>query len=761
MGDVGDVNENDGICIHCDESLVRPQFRDAVIDHCHITGQYRGAAHNTCNRSYFRIDPKRTIIPVVFHNLKEYDANHLMRHIAEIEPAAQGASDLRCIPNNNEKYISFSLGGLRFIDSCQFLPESLENLVSSNKHEDFEIISRFVRDPENRGLLLCKGVYPYEYMGSFERFDEPSISPKESFYSKLRKSGITDEDYDHAKQVWEAFGCENLGDCHDLYLATDALLLADVFENFRKTCLEHYGLDPAHYYTSPDLSWDALFKHTGIQLELLTDYNKYLFIEKGTRGGVSTEMKRYCKANNPYLQDYNPNEETTYIHHLDANNLYGWAMSQYLPVGNFSWLRNMPTEEQIKSWQPDRKRGFILEVDLEYPPELHDEHNSYPLAPEIAQVPEDWMSPYQQALARELNLGKDRTQKLLLTLRDKERYVLHYRNLQLYLSLGMKLERVHNVLAFDQQAWMKSYISLNTELRKQATSTFEKNFFKLMNNSVFGKTMENLRNRTVVKLVRAGEDAKAPIQPALRKSISIRRKPCGNPDAQRKNSDEQTGLHRHVRPRSLQNPDVQVLLPAPQVQVRRALRAALHRHGLAPPRDPDGEYLRRHGVPPGALRHKRLPQGPYPPQLGEQEGHRQDEGRVQRQANLRGRLPALQDVLHFDRGRRKQNESEGHHQGCHKERGQPPELQGRPLRQAILQARDGHVPKYRPPDLYGSSPQDNTFPLRLQALDIGGRHPHAGVRAQRHRGPHAQLKSSRGKSKRNSKCSPTARTTGD
>ena len=149
-----------------------------------------------------------------------------------------------------------------------------------------------------------------------------------------------------------------------------------------------------------------------------------------------------------------------------------------------------------------------------------------------------------------------------------------------------------------------------------------------------------------------------------------------------------------MRPRTLQTPDVRVLLPAPQVQVRRALRAALHRHGLAPPRDPDGGYLRRHGVPPRALRHKRLPRGPSPPQPGEQEGHRQ----------------ALQDVLHQNRGRRKQKESEGHHQSRNKERDQPPELQGRPLRQAILQAGDGHVPKYRPPDLYGASPQNITFP---------------------------------------------------
>ena len=246
--DAGDLEKDGGICIHCDKPLLRPQFRDAVIDHCHchchITGQYRGAAHNTCNRSYFRIDPKRTIMPVVFHNLKSYDAHHLMLRIAEVETYPQGTSDLRCIPNNNEKYISFSLGRLRFIDSNQFLLSALDSLVLSNKHEDFEIIKRLVCNPENRGLLFRKGVYPYEYMDSFEKFNEPSLPPKEAFYSKLTKSGITDEDYVHAKQVWEAFECENLGDYHDIYLATDAILLADVFENFRKTCLKHYELDP-------------------------------------------------------------------------------------------------------------------------------------------------------------------------------------------------------------------------------------------------------------------------------------------------------------------------------------------------------------------------------------------------------------------------------------------------------------------------------------------------------------------------------------
>ena len=151
------------------------------------------------------------------------------------------------------------------------------------------------------------------------------------------------------------------------------LLLVDVFENFRTTCMEHYGLDPTHYYTSPDLSWDALLKYTGIELELFTDRNMHLFVEKG---------RHYCKANNPYLEDYNQDKEASYIMNLDANNLYGWAMSQHLPVGNFAWSRVFPTEHQIRKWFPTRKWGYIFEVDLEYPEELHDKHNAYFLAQE-------------------------------------------------------------------------------------------------------------------------------------------------------------------------------------------------------------------------------------------------------------------------------------------------------------------------------------------------------------------------------------------
>ena len=211
-----------------------------------------------------------------------------------------------CIPNNTEKYISFSLGQLRFIDSAQFLLASLDRLVANNKPEAFQITMQHEPDEARRSLLMRKGVYPYEFMDSWERFAEPRLPPKEAFYSKLTDEGISDTDYFHAQKVWETFRCVFLGDYSDLYCKTDVLLLADVFENFRKTCLRQYGLDPAHYYTSPGLSWDALLKKTGVELELLTDYDQHLFIEKGMRGGIAMVSKRHARANNPRVEGYDP-----------------------------------------------------------------------------------------------------------------------------------------------------------------------------------------------------------------------------------------------------------------------------------------------------------------------------------------------------------------------------------------------------------------------------------------------------------------------
>ena len=361
---------------------------DSVRDHCHITGKYRGAAHSACNLK-LRLDPKTTTIPVVFHNLRGYDSHLLMQAISKVE------GRMSCIPNNTEKYISFSLGQLRFIDSAQFLQASLSKLVDANKPEAFHITARYEPDHQKRTLLMRKGVYPYEYVDSWERFEETKLPPKEAFYSKLSDEHIDDDDYKHAQRVWETFGCQTLGNYADLYCRTDVLLLADVFENFRKTSEKRYGLDPANYYTSPGLSWDALLKKTGVELELLTDYDQHLFIEKGMRGGISMVSKRHARAKNPAVEGYDPEKPNSHIFYLDANNLYGWAMSQPLPTGGFRWVEDCDgLAGTIKDQPADGPEGFILEVGLEYPQELHDEHNAYPLAPERTVVQKKWMSEY-------------------------------------------------------------------------------------------------------------------------------------------------------------------------------------------------------------------------------------------------------------------------------------------------------------------------------------------------------------------------------
>ena len=416
--------------------------------------------------------------------------------------------NLTCIPNNTEKYISFSLGQLRFIDSVQFLLSSLDNLVKATRKDDMLLTTKYEPEPSRRSLLQQKGIYPYEYMDSWERFEETALPIKEAFFSKLSNEHISEEEYAHAQNVWNVFECKTLGDYHDLYLRTDVLLLADIFENFRKLCLDQYHLDPAHYYTSPGLSWDALLKHTGVELELLSDIDMHLFIEKGLRGGISMVSKRFAKANNPKVPDYDTTKANTWLQYYDANNLYGWAMSQPLPVSSFQWVTPEQAKEAV-TLAADSEVGYILEVDLAYPNELHDEHNAYPLAPERITVEKEWMSEYQRKLLQQMYGGtSNEVEKLVPNLRNKEKYVLHYRNLQLYLQLGMKLEKIHRALRFKQIPWMKPYIMKNTELRKKAESTFEQDLYKLLNNSVFGKTMENLRKRVDVKLVRSSEEDK-------------------------------------------------------------------------------------------------------------------------------------------------------------------------------------------------------------------------------------------------------------
>ena len=209
--------------------------------------------------------------------------------------------------------------------------------------------------------MLRKGVYPYEYADTWERFSEVSLSSKEDFYSNLNMEDISDIDYRHANTVFKVFKLENVGNYHDLYVQSDTLLLADVFNNFRDMCIKEYELDPAHFLSLPGLAWQACLRKTNIELELLTDYDMLLMVEEGIRGGIYHSIHRYAKANNKYMKTYNNNEESSYIQYLDANNLYGWAISKKLPVNGFKWTdNNIIKEEFIKTTMKTIKKDICL-----------------------------------------------------------------------------------------------------------------------------------------------------------------------------------------------------------------------------------------------------------------------------------------------------------------------------------------------------------------------------------------------------------------
>ena len=259
------------------------------------------------------------------------------------------------IAKNKEDYITFSVNiavdrytdkngderdkfiELRFIDSFKFMVSSLDSLTNNLVCGGRKLIGFEEYTDKQYELLMRKSVYPYEYMSSWDKFEEAQLPPIEAFYSNLNMTNVSNDDYQHVQRVWNKFKINSLGEYHDLCLCTDVILLANVFEAFRDTCLEHYKLNPAHFYTSPGLACKACLKKTGVRLELLTDPDMLLMFELGIRGGITQAVHRYAKANNENMgEKFNPSEESSYLQYLDVNNLYGWAMSQ--PLSFNLWI---------------------------------------------------------------------------------------------------------------------------------------------------------------------------------------------------------------------------------------------------------------------------------------------------------------------------------------------------------------------------------------------------------------------------------------
>jgi len=306
----------------------KPNASDKVRDHCHVTGKFRGAAHSRCNLKV------RTCydVPVFVHNLKGYDAHLLFQEMEKVD------GKIKVIATNSEKYVSFKFENLVFKDSLQFLSCGLAKLTENLPRDEFAQTSVLAEEEDIPiGMLQRKGVYPYSWVDSDEKFSATELPPIEAFHDDLDDRPCRPDDYAHAVAVWEAARCKTFGDYHDLYLRLDVALLADVFESFRRSAHKTYGIDPAHFYTLPGVSWAAMLKYTGVKLELLTDPDMYIAMESALRGGVCAVTHRHAKANNPRVGGYDPKVATTWLRYDDANNLYGLAMSQCLPVRGFVW----------------------------------------------------------------------------------------------------------------------------------------------------------------------------------------------------------------------------------------------------------------------------------------------------------------------------------------------------------------------------------------------------------------------------------------
>ena len=490
-------------CYICN-NLLHPKYK--IREHNHFNGKYRGASCLTCNAQEGKISKT---IPVFFHNGSGYDFHFLVTELLKHEDQY---NKVNVLARTSENYISMSYGSyykkLVFLDSYRFMLKSLDGVARSMNDEDFKIVQCHFPNPAHFNLIKQKGVYPYEYMDSIGKLFDTTLPPHKEFYTTLKGENVSEEDYKRAQLVWESFNCRTFLDYHNLYLKADVLILADGFEKYRDFFLNNHNIDPCHCFSAPGLTWQCGFKYTNINLDLLSDYDMLLMIEKGIRGGFSGVLgSRYVKANNKYLKDYNPSLPSNYLLYLDANNLYGHSMAEPLPTGDFKWE---DPNEIVQRWNTltlDPGRGYIFEVDLEYDLNSKNRTRRFPLAPENKKINAEDLSPYQRNMMELEEVKVGNVTKLILDLQNKKNYVIHYRLLEYYMSLGLKVTHVHRVISFAQEAWLEKYISFNTNQRTKAKSDFEKDLWKLMNNAFYGKTLENIRGRKQVKLTSNRDNA--------------------------------------------------------------------------------------------------------------------------------------------------------------------------------------------------------------------------------------------------------------
>ena len=500
------------------------------IDHIHIKPpicdndvrktNIRYISCNRCNLTYLSTNRK---IYVCCHNGMGYDFKFIMKAFHRF--TSKKIANL--IPKSIEKYLTFGYENLVFVDTFQFLNSSLSFLVNILKCSEgvsaFKQTLNYYKCPTLFDKVTKKSVFPYEYLTDVSVLDLSSLPSRKHFFSSLKDTTISIDEYKHAQTMWRELKCENIRDYLEQYLALDVLLLADVFENFRLWGMNTYGLDSVQYLTFASYTMDCMYKWTGIELELITDIEQYTMLEQGLRGGITGVSCRYAKANNPDMNDYTPALPKSYLQFYDANSLYAYCLTKKLPFARFRFIP--PTKETLKeilATPHNSKYGYILQVDLEYDKALHDTHQDYPLAPEKKSIKYNDLSDYAKYVYNkhrcDCTIGSE---KLMCTLENKAKYVLHCDLLRLYVKLGMKVTRVHKILSFEQSQWMKSYVDYNVEQRKNATNEFHSQLFKLSVNSLFGKTLQNPRRYRNIRIEKCAKSVEKLISRSIFAGLTV------------------------------------------------------------------------------------------------------------------------------------------------------------------------------------------------------------------------------------------------
>ena len=480
--------------------------------------EFQGLAHQSPCNIKAQV-PKNELI-VIFHNLKGYDSKLLLEAVSK-----DVIDDIEIIPSSSEKFLSIIVRAngqkLKFIDSLMFLNSSLEKLVNEmDKDRDFSITRKtFEHLGDNAKLLLHKGLYPYSYMDSIEKFNETEFPDFEHFRDQLKEEDVSLNDYYHALGTWHTLEIQNLGEWHDLYVETDASLLCDVFLRLRNVMYKSFGLDISWYFSLAMFAYDALLKTTKISLENIVDPTMHTWLESSIRGGlVSVGELRAYKSNNPMLPpgEYKPDEPTSWIIYLDINNQYGKSLSDSLPLNSYKWVSGLELqklqrlrEKFINSMKDDGPIGMFIECDILIPKSLHSYLNAYPPLPYKRCVESSEVSEYMKQFGEDLNIGKTafKTERLIADLLNKKNYVCHYRALKYYIKLGCKVIRVHRAVSFRQSQWLKPFIDYNTKKRQEATSPIEILFWKSLNCFSYGKFIEDKRKRQNIRIVMNREKA--------------------------------------------------------------------------------------------------------------------------------------------------------------------------------------------------------------------------------------------------------------